>query len=106
MDLGPTKVRQDVAVDRAPVVGHRDGRDGPDLLAPLQPTLDQLPHRPGAAAVLLTPVELLQELGFDLLGLAVGRPSLPTDLATQPPFAAGEGVTAGEHLDLEAAAAL
>ena len=82
------------------------GEIGPDLLAPLQPPLDQLPDRPGAAAALLAPVELLQELGLDLLGLAVGRLGLPADLAAEPPFAAGEGVAAGEHLDLEAAAAL
>jgi hypothetical protein len=57
--LGPAKVRQDVAIDRAPVVGHSNGRDGPDLLAPLQPTLDQLAHRPRAVAAALAPVDLL-----------------------------------------------
>jgi hypothetical protein len=105
-DLGPAKVRSDVAVDRAPVVGHGDRRDGPDLLAPLQPALDQLPHRAGAAAALLAPIQLLQELGLDLLGLAPGGLGLAADLAAEPPFAAGEGVAAGEHLHLEAAAAL
>jgi hypothetical protein len=106
MHLGSAEVRGDVAVDRAPVVGHGDRRDRPDLLAPLQPALDQLTDRAGAAAALFAPVELLQQLGLDLLGLAPGRLGLAADLATQPAFAAGEGVAAGEHLHLEAAAAL
>jgi hypothetical protein len=46
--MNPAKVPGDVAADRAPVVGHGDGRDGADLLAPLQPALDQLPDRAGA----------------------------------------------------------
>jgi hypothetical protein len=106
VDLGPAEGRDDVAVDGALVVGNRDGRDRPDLLAPLEPALDQLRDCAGAAATLLAPVELLQELRFDLLGLAVGRLGLPADLAAEPSLAAGEGVAAGEHLDLQAAAAL
>jgi hypothetical protein len=106
MHLGPAEVGGDVAVDGAPVVGHGGGRDGPDLLAPLEPPLDQLPDRAGAAAALLAPVELLQQLSLDLLGLAVGGLGLTADLAAEPAFAACEGVAAGEHLDLEAAAAL
>jgi hypothetical protein len=70
--------------------------------APLQPPLHQLPDHAGAAAALLAPVKLLQQLGLDLLGLAPGRLGLAADLATQPPLAAGEGVAAGEHLHLEA----
>ena len=73
-----------------------------DLLAPLQPPLDQLADRPRVAVATLTPVELLQELGLDLLGLAPGRLGLPADLAAEPPFVAGEEVAAGEHLHLEA----
>jgi hypothetical protein len=106
MDHGPAQVRQDVAVDRTPVVGHGDGRYGPDLLAPLQPPLDQLPNRPRASIAALAPVDLLQQLGLDLLGLAPGRLGLPLDLAAEPPIAAGEGVAPGEHLDLEALAPL
>ena len=90
----------------APVVGHGDRRDRADLLTPLEPARDQLTDRPGTAAALLASIELLQELGLDLLGLAPGRLGLPADLPAEPPFAAGEGVAAGEHLDLEAAAAL
>ena len=90
-DLGSAEVREDVAVDGAAIVGYGDRRDGPDLLAPLQPALDQLPNRPGAAAALLAPVELLQELGLDLLGLTPGRLGLPADLAAEPPLAAVRG---------------
>jgi hypothetical protein len=74
-------------------------------LAPLQPALDQLGDGAGAATALLAPVQVLQELGLDLLGLAPGGLGLPTDLATEPSLAAGEGVAAGEHLDLETASA-
>jgi hypothetical protein len=84
---GPAEVRQDVAVDRAPVVGHGDGRDRTDLLAPLQPPLD-LPNRSRTSAAAIAPVDLLQQLGLDLLGLAVGRLGLPLDLAAEPPFTA------------------
>src|SRR5512133_969027 len=92
LDLGPAEVRCDVAVDGASVVGYGDGRDGPDLLAPLQPALDQLAHRLRTSVAAVASVELLQELGFDLLGLTVGRLGLSVDLAAEPPFAAGEGV--------------
>lgn len=60
-------------------------------LAPLQPALDQLGDGAGAATALLAPVQVLQELGLDLLGLAPGGLGLPTDLATEPSLAAGEG---------------
>jgi hypothetical protein len=90
-DLGPAEVGGDVAVDGAAVVGHGDRRDRPDLLAPLQPALDQLGDRAGAAAALLAAVELFQELGLDLLGLTPGGLGLPADLAAEPAFAAGEG---------------
>ena len=72
VDLGPAEVRGDVAVDRAAVVGHGDRGDGPDLLAPLQPPLDQLAYRPRTAVAALAPVDLLQQLRLDLLGLAIG----------------------------------
>ena len=75
-------------------------------MAPLQPALDQLTGGAGAAAALLAPVELLQQPGLDLLGLASGGPGLAADLAAEPSLAAGDGVAAGEHPDLEAAAAL
>jgi hypothetical protein len=58
----------------------------------------------GAAAALLAPVELLQELGLDLPGLAPGRLGLAANLPAEPSLAADEGVAAGEYLDLEAAA--
>jgi hypothetical protein len=75
-------------------------------VAPLQPALDQLPDGAGAAAALLAPIQLLQKLGLDLLGLAPGRLGLAADLAAEPAFAAGEGIAASEHLHLKAAAAL
>jgi hypothetical protein len=50
--------------------------------------------------------ELLQEPGLDLLGLAHGGLSLAGDLLADVPLAAGERVTAGVDLDLEAVAAL
>ena len=53
---------------------------------------------------MLAPVELLQELGLDLPGLAPGRLGLAANLPAEPSLAAGEGVAAGEYLDLEAAA--
>jgi hypothetical protein len=101
LEHGPAQVRQDVAVDGASVVGHGDGRDGSDLLAPLQPALDQLANRSRTSVAALAPVDLLWELGLDLLGLAPGRLGLPIDLAAEPPLAAGERVAAGEHLYLE-----
>ena len=43
----------DGAVDVAAVGGHGGGRDRPDALAPVQPAVQQLGHRPvGAGAVL------------------------------------------------------
>ena len=83
VEHGPAEVREDVAVDGAAVVGHGDGRDGPDLLAPLQPPLDQLANRSRASVAALAPVELLQQLGLDLLGLSPGGLGLPVDLTTQ-----------------------
>jgi hypothetical protein len=53
-------------------------------LAPLQPALDQLSNRPGAAAALFASVELLQELGLDLVGRSPGRLGLAVDLAAEP----------------------
>jgi hypothetical protein len=106
VDLGPAEVGHDVAVDGAAVVGDGDRGDRADLLAPLQPALDQLGDRASAATALFASVELLQELGLDLLGFSVGGLGLPADLAAEPPFATGEGVAAGEHLHLEAATAL
>jgi hypothetical protein len=41
-----------------------------------------------------------------ILGLAPGRLGLAADLAAEPSLAAGEGVAAGAHLHLQAAAAL
>jgi hypothetical protein len=105
-ELGPAEGRQDVAVDRAAVVGDRHRRDRLDLLAPGEPALDQLGDRAGAAAALLAAVDLLQQLGLDLLGLPVGRLGLPWNLAADPALAAGEGVAAGVDLHLQAAAAL
>jgi hypothetical protein len=73
-------------------------------LAPGEPPLDQLADRAGAAATLLAPVDLLQQLRFDLLGLAVRCLGLAGDLAADPAFAAGERVAAGVDLHLQAAA--
>jgi len=71
-----------------------------------QPALDQLGHGAGPLTAALAPVDLLQELGLDLLGLSPRSLGLAADLAAEPAFAAGEGVAAGEHLHLEAVAAL
>jgi hypothetical protein len=101
-ELGAAEGGQDVAVDGAAVVGHRDGRDGLDLLAPGEPALDQLADRAGAAAAPFAAVDLLQQLGLDLLGLAVGRLGLPGYLAADPALAAGERVAAGVDLHLQA----
>jgi hypothetical protein len=79
-------------------VGHRDRRDGADLLAPLQPALDQLGDRAGAAAALLAPVELLQDLGLDLPGLVPGRLGLAANLPAEPSLAAGEGNDCGNDM--------
>jgi hypothetical protein len=54
----------------------------------------------------LATVDLFQEFGLELLGLAVGPLGLPGDLAADPAFAAGERVAAGVDLDLQAVAAL
>jgi hypothetical protein len=105
-DLGSAEGRQDVAVDGAAVVPDGDGGDGADLLAPGEPALDQLTDGAGAAAALLAPVDLLQQLCLDLLGLAVRGPGLAGDLPADPALAAGEGVAAGVDLHLQAAAAL
>src|SRR6266540_5289368 len=77
-----------------------------DLLAPGEPALDQLGHRPCAAPAVLAAVDLLKQLRFHLLGLAVGCFGLAGDLAADPAFAAGEGVAAGVDLHLQAAAPL
>ena len=50
--------------------------------------------------------DLLQEVGLDLLGLAHGGLGLAGDLLADVALAAGEGVTAGLDLDLEAGASL
>jgi hypothetical protein len=47
-----------------------------------------------------------QQLGLDLPGLVRGGPALAGDLAADPTFAAGERVTAGLDLDLEAVSVL
>jgi hypothetical protein len=50
--------------------------------------------------------DLLQQPGFDLLGLAHGGLGLAGDLLADVALVAGEGVAAGVNLDLEAVAAL
>jgi hypothetical protein len=105
-DLGPAEGRQDVAVDGAAVVGDRDGRDRPDLLAPGNPALDQLADRCGAAAALLASVDLLKQFRLDLLGLPVRGLGLAGDLAADPALAAGERVATGVDLHLQAVTAL
>ena len=55
---------------------------------------------------MLATVDLLQELRFDLLGLAVRLLGLSRDLAADPSFATGELVAAGVDLHLQAVAAL
>ena len=88
------------------VGGHGGGRDRPHAQAPLQPALDQLGHGLGLAAAVLAGGDLGQQLGLDLLGLLHGGPALAGDLAADPALAAGERVTAGVDLDLEAVAVL
>ena len=55
---------------------------------------------------MLAMVDLLEELGLNLLGFAIGPLGLPGDLAADPSFAAGERVAAGVDLHLQAVAAL
>jgi hypothetical protein len=54
--------------------GSGDGgrRDRPDLLMPVEPTLDQLGDGPRGAPAMLATVHLLQEFRLHLLGFAVG----------------------------------
>jgi hypothetical protein len=52
----------------------------------------------GAAAALLAPVELLQDLGLDLPGLVPGRLGLAANLPAEPSLAAGEGNDCGNDM--------
>ena len=55
---------------------------------------------------MLACADLREELGLDLLGLAHGGLGLAGDLLAHVALAAGERVTAGVDLDLEAGASL